>query len=90
VSTVVAGNASEAMVAPMVGSGGVWSQEVCCVLRFWEESGLSRREEGFTFHLVFKFYTLNTICEGNAAINYITLQHKKSSFVSTWTGHTLH
>jgi hypothetical protein len=45
-ATLVAKNANEAIVAPMVGSGGV------CV---WRESGFSRREDVFTFNLVYKY-----------------------------------
>jgi hypothetical protein len=40
---VAARNANDALVAPMVGSGGV------CV---WQESGFSRREDVFTFNLL--------------------------------------
>jgi hypothetical protein len=31
-----------------------------------------------------KFGTFNAICKGNAAINCITVQHKKGSFPSTF------
>jgi hypothetical protein len=43
-------------------------------------------------HLIYfikKFYklcTFSTICEGNAAINCVTVQHNKGSFPSTLTG----
>jgi hypothetical protein len=33
--------------------------------------------------------TFNVICKDNAAINCVTVQHKKGSFPSTLTGHTL-
>jgi hypothetical protein len=55
VTTVVARNAHEAMVAPMVESGGVWTwwesgvrlSVLCwCV---WQESGFSRREDVSTY-----------------------------------------
>jgi hypothetical protein len=72
------------MVAPMVGSGGV------CL---WQESGFSCREDVFTFNLFikkfYKFCTFSAIFKDNAAINCITVQHKKGSFPSTLTGHTL-
>jgi hypothetical protein len=45
VSTLLAKNENEAIVTPIVGSGGV------CV---WQESGFSRREDVFTFNLVQK------------------------------------
>jgi hypothetical protein len=44
VETLVARNANEAMMVPMVGSGAV------CV---WRESGFSRREYVFTFNLLY-------------------------------------
>jgi hypothetical protein len=34
-------------------------------------------------------YTFSEICKGNAAINCIIVQHKKGSFPSTFTGHTM-
>jgi hypothetical protein len=36
----------------------------------------------------YKFRTSNAICKDNAAINCITLQHRKRSFQLTLTGHT--
>jgi hypothetical protein len=57
---MVARNAKEAMVAPMMGSGGVciWHESVVrrlvlcwCV---WQESGFSRREDVLTFNLLQK------------------------------------
>jgi hypothetical protein len=59
-ATLAARNTNEAMVAPMVGSGGicVWRESgvrrsvLCwCV---WQESDFSRREDVFTFNLVYK------------------------------------
>jgi hypothetical protein len=48
VATLVVRNADEAMV----GSGGVRRSVSCwCV---WQESGFSRREDVFTFHLLIK------------------------------------
>jgi hypothetical protein len=35
-----------------------------------------------------KCCTFSAICEYNAAINCVTVQHKKGSFPSTLTGHT--
>jgi hypothetical protein len=99
VATLVARNANHAMVAPMVGSGevcfwlesGVRRSVLCwCV---WQESGFSRREDVFTFNLLknklYKLCTFNAICKDNAAINCITVQHKKVSLPSTITGHML-
>jgi hypothetical protein len=37
----------------------------------------------------YKFFTFNSICKDNAAINCIIFQHKKVSFPSILTGHTL-
>jgi hypothetical protein len=66
---------------------GVWRSVLCwCV---WQESGLSRRED--VSHLIYfiktcyNFCTFNAICKDNAAINCITVQHKKVSFSSTLT-----
>jgi Tfp pilus assembly ATPase PilU len=76
VATLVARNAKQAMVE----SGGV------CV---WQESGSSRREGVFTFEKeLYKLCTFDTISKDNAAINCITVQHRKGSFPSTLTGHT--
>jgi hypothetical protein len=74
----------------MVGSGGVcsrWESKVrlsvvCrCV---WQESGFSRRDDELTFNLLFKQYykfcTYSVICKVDAAINCITVQHKKINF----------
>jgi hypothetical protein len=96
--TLVGRNADEAMVMPMVRSGGicVWRESgvrgsvLCwCV---WDESGFSRREDVFKFNLVekefYKLCTLNAILKDNAAINCITVQHKKCSFPSNLTGNT--
>jgi hypothetical protein len=73
VATLVGRNANEAAVAPMVGSGGV------CV---WQDFGFSRREDVFTSNLLeknkfHKFCAFNVICNDNAAINCITVEHKK-------------
>jgi hypothetical protein len=44
---------------------GVWRSVLCwCV---WQESGFSRREDVFTFNLIYKC-TFNAICKDNAAI----------------------
>jgi hypothetical protein len=60
VATLVGRNADEAIVALVVGSGGVcvpresgvrWS--VLCWY-VWQESGFSRREDIFAFNLVYK------------------------------------
>jgi hypothetical protein len=60
VATLVARNSSEAMVTPMVGYGGVcdWRESevrrsvLCWCL--WQESGFSRREDVFSFNLVYE------------------------------------
>jgi hypothetical protein len=93
---LVARNANETIVAPVVGSGGVCVWE-CGVRRsvlcwcVWQESGLSRREDVFTFNLVkgrfYKFCTFNATSKDNAAIHCITFQYKKGSVSSTLTGH---
>jgi hypothetical protein len=73
VATLVARNANEAIVAPMVGSGGD------CV---WHESGFSRRTDVFTLicsiKKFYKFSTFNAIFKDNAAINCVTVKHKQS------------
>jgi hypothetical protein len=73
-------------MAPVVGSGGVcvWRESrvrrlvLCwCV---WQESGFSRHEDVFTIYFIntcYKFCNYNTIFKDNAAINFITVQHKK-------------
>jgi hypothetical protein len=101
-ATLVARNANTAMVAPMVGSGGV------CI---WREYGVWTMAVGFVlvrlagiwlqspwrcFHVLIyciktfhKCCTFNAICKDNAAINCISFRHKKKgSFPSTLTGHT--
>jgi hypothetical protein len=87
VAALVARNANEVMV----GSGGVcvWRESgarwsVLC-LYVWQESGFSRREDVFTFNLPFfflfqkfnEFCTFNAICKDNAAINCVSVEHKK-------------
>lgn len=34
------------------------------------------------------FYTFSTICNDNAAIDYVTVQDKEIEFPSTLTGHS--
>jgi hypothetical protein len=54
VVTLEARNANEAMVAPMLGSGGIYVWRESGVRRsvlcryFWQESGFSRHEDVFT------------------------------------------
>jgi hypothetical protein len=97
-ATLAARNANEALVARMVGSGGVcvWRESgvrrsvLCwCV---WQESGFSRREDVSTINLlykeIYKLCTFSAVCKNNAAINCITVQHEKSSFPSPLMGHT--
>jgi hypothetical protein len=84
---MVAINANKAMV----GSGGdrVWwesgvRESVLCWC-IWQESDFSYCKNVFTFiHFIKKFYkfcTFNTICKDDAAINCITVQHKKKRFI---------
>jgi hypothetical protein len=60
VAILVATNANEAMVAPMVGSGGVFDWRESGVRRsvlcwcVWQEFGFSRREDVFIFNLVYE------------------------------------
>jgi hypothetical protein len=82
---LVARNGNEAVVAPMVGSGGVCSQAVGFVLvrlaGIWLQSAwryvftLNSLYEDF-----YKFWTLNVIYKDNAAINCINVQHTKKKF----------
>jgi hypothetical protein len=60
VATLVARNANKAMVAPVVGSGGVcvWRESgdrrsVLCWCD-WQEYGFSHRKDVFTFDLLYK------------------------------------
>jgi hypothetical protein len=54
-ATLVARNAKESIVVPMLGPGrvlrlaGVCSQTVGLCLRFWQRFGFNRREEVLTF-----------------------------------------
>jgi hypothetical protein len=80
---VVARNANEAVVTPMEGSafgGTLESGERFWVVRL-AGTGFSRREDVFTFDLLYKeilyiyiffFFTFNAICKDNAAIKCIT------------------
>jgi hypothetical protein len=65
---------------------GIWKYGVrrsvlCC--HVWQESGVSRHEDFFSFNYIikkfYKYCTFNVICKDNAAINYIrpNVQHKK-------------
>jgi hypothetical protein len=61
---------------------------------FWQECGLNRRKDVFTSYFTgprkyYKFRAFNIICKDNAAIKYITVQHKKVSFPSNVTDHTM-
>jgi hypothetical protein len=59
---------------------GVWSQVVGSVL-----VRLTGAVNVFKFN---KFCTFNAICKDNAAINFITVQHKTGSYSSTYTDPT--
>jgi hypothetical protein len=98
VAAVAARNANEAVVAPMVESGGVCVWRVSGVRRsgfcwcVWQESGFSRRVFS---HLIYffkkfdKFCTFNAIFKNNAAVQCdVLLFNTESSFPSTLTGYT--
>jgi hypothetical protein len=90
VATLVARNVNEAIVVPVLGSGGVCAWRESGVRRsglclcVWQESGFSRLK--MCSHLIYfinKFYkccTFNAICKDNATINCITVQHKEVHF----------
>jgi hypothetical protein len=78
-ATLVARNANEAIVAPMVGSDAV------CI---WLEYGFRRYIVVYQ-QLFNKFCTFSAICKYSAAINCITVQHRKVLFPSTLTGHAV-
>jgi hypothetical protein len=77
VVTVVAGNANEVTV-PVVGgsleSGGCW-----CVWRNLASVAVKMFSHLIYFtKKIYKFCTFSVICKDNAALNCITVQHKKS------------
>lgn len=93
VATLVAKNASEAMVAPMMGSGGIcfwrdsnmWSQDVGLFLCAFQKSSASAASKIFQHFIYFmktmcKSDTFNAVCQDNAAINSTPLQHRECSF----------
>jgi hypothetical protein len=101
VVTLLARNVNEAMAVPMEGSafgGSLESGSWFCISAF----GINLASVTvkifsnliyFTkkFYKFYKFCTFNAICKDNAAIKCIkciTVQHKKSSFLSTLMGHT--
>jgi hypothetical protein len=88
VATLVARNANEATVAPMVGSGGVcvWRESVesggrFCVGAFGRNlaSVVVKSFSGLIYFIkkFYKDFTFNAICKDNAAIKCITVQHTK-------------
>jgi hypothetical protein len=81
VATVVARNANLAVVASMVGSGGVWSQAVGFVLVRLSVAVKMFSHIIYFFNKFYKFCTFNAICKDNAAINCITtVEHKMYHF----------
>jgi hypothetical protein len=98
-ATLVARNANEAMVTPVVGSGGVcvWRESgvrrsVLCGAFGWNLASVAVKMFSRLIYFMKKFYkccTLNAICKDNAAVNCITVPHKTGLFPSTLTGHTL-
>jgi hypothetical protein len=99
VATLVARNANEAMVEPMVGYGRVCafgrsleSGDLFCVGAFGRNlASVAVKMFSLLIYFIKKFYkfcTFNMICKGNTAINCRTVQHKICSFPSTLTNHT--
>jgi hypothetical protein len=87
VKPLVARNANEATVAPMMGSGGVWSLALggrFCFVAFGRN--LASVAVKMFSHLIYfiktfyKFCTFNAISKDNAIVNCINIQHKKGSF----------
>jgi hypothetical protein len=72
---------------------GVESGARLSVLYVWQKCSFSRREDVLTFnsHFLkrFKFCTFSTLYKDNSVINCITVEHKRVSFQSTFTSHTL-
>jgi hypothetical protein len=84
VVTLVARNASEAMVLPMVGS--TFKESLESGSRFYVGafgSNLASAAMKMFSHFInfknkfYKFCTLSAICKNNTAINCITVQHNK-------------
>jgi hypothetical protein len=80
---MVARNANEPVVAPMVGFGGsLESGGRFCVGAFGSNLAsvavkMFSHLIHFFFKKVYKFHTFNAICKDNAAVNCVTLQHKE-------------
>jgi hypothetical protein len=91
VATLVARNANEALVGSAFG-GGLESGGRFCVGAFGRNlASVAVKMFSYLVHFENKFKTFcsfNAIYKDNAAINCITVQHKKGSFPSTLTGHT--
>lgn len=98
---MVSKSAKSPIVAPVVGltgsayggslKSGVMPSVLCrCV---WQDSGFSRRENGFTLiYFKIKSYKIcefNAICKYNGAITCVTVQQKGGLFLPTLTCHTL-
>jgi hypothetical protein len=87
---LVARNADEAMLAPLVGSSGsLESDGRFCVGAFGRN--LASAVVKMFSHLIYfkkkyKFCTLNAICKDNSAINCDTVQHKRGLFPFPVTG----
>jgi hypothetical protein len=78
---MVARYADESIVAPTVGSDGVWRQAVgFCWVRIWRDMA-SVAVKMFSHLICFvnkfdKCCTFSAIFKGNAAVNCVTAQHK--------------
>jgi hypothetical protein len=79
VATREARNANEPMVADLTESEFGGNLASVAVKMF---------PHSIYFKKFYKICAFNAICKDNAAINYITVQHKKGSLPSTLTGHT--
>jgi hypothetical protein len=93
---MVARNAVETVVARIVGSGGacVWPESGdsrFCVGAFGRNLfSVAVRMFSHLIYLInrfYKYYTFNAVYKDNSAINCITVEHRKDSFPSTFTGH---
>jgi hypothetical protein len=92
---MVASNESVGMVAPVVWFGrrleSGMRQPICVGVFGRNLASVTMKMFSHLIYVINKLYeyTFNVICKDNAAINCITLQHKKVSFLSTLMSHTL-
>jgi hypothetical protein len=56
-------------------------------------AGFSPLKHVFAFNLLceklYNYYTFNIICKDNRAVNFVSIQHKKDSVLSTFIGHSM-